>query len=163
ARLAAQNGVRTLQHAEGGGVLYVHPGASREKTLAIADASLDRLGVCQRLNLCLVDRGAAGLAPALMGVFRGRGLEVRGDVDEPIGHEWASDPERVATVTIAWVDGIEQAVAIAETETSGIAAAIVTEDESAAERFLSTYRGTAACWNATTRFLDGFELTGAPE
>jgi glutamate-5-semialdehyde dehydrogenase len=169
ARFAAQNGVRTLQHAEGGGVLYVHPAASREKAVAIADASLDRLGVCQRLNLCLVDRGAAGLLPDLLEVFRVRGLEIRGDVDgalpldEPIGHEWASDMDRIATVTVAWVDGLEQAVEIAETETSGIAAAIVTEDEAAAERFLSSYRGTAACWNATTRFLDGFELTGAPE
>jgi glutamate-5-semialdehyde dehydrogenase len=169
ARLAAQNGVRTLQHAEGGGVLYVHPAASTDKAVALADASLDRLGVCQRLNLCLVDRGAAELVPSLMEVFRARGLEVRGDVDgalpldEPIGHEWASDPERVATITVAWVDGLEQAVEIAETETSGIAAGIVTEDEAAAQRFLSIYRGTAACWNATTRFLDGFELTGAPE
>src|SRR5439155_18199898 len=169
ARFAAQNGVRTLQHAEGGGVLYVHPAASREKAVAIADASLDRLGVCQRLNLCLVDRGAAALLPDLLEVFRVRGLEIRGDVDgalpldEPIGHEWASDTDRIATVTVAWVDGLEQAVEIAETETSGIAAAIVTEDEAAAERFLSSYRGTAACWNATTRFLDGFELTGAPE
>ena len=40
--------------------------------------------------------------------------------------------------------------------------AIVTEDEEAAERFLDGYRGTAAFWNATTRFTDGFELTGAP-
>ena len=34
---------------------------------------------------------------------------------------------------------------------------------SAAERFLDGYRGTAAFWHATTRFTDGFELTGAPE
>ena len=33
----------------------------------------------------------------------------------------------------------------------------------AAEEFLSGYRGTAAFWNAPTRFADGFELTGAPE
>ena len=29
--------------------------------------------------------------------------------------------------------------------------------------FLDGYRGTAAFWHATTRFTDGFELTGAPE
>ena len=33
----------------------------------------------------------------------------------------------------------------------------------AANRFLDGYRGTAAFWRATTRFTDGFELTGAPE
>ena len=42
-------------------------------------------------------------------------------------------------------------------------AAIVTEDETAAQRFLASYRGTAAFWNATTRFTDGFALTGSPE
>src|SRR5256885_1451620 len=63
ARLAAGNGVRTLAHAEGGGVLYVHAEASPERTLAIAAASLDRLGGCNRLNLCLVDRGAAAPVP----------------------------------------------------------------------------------------------------
>ena len=32
-----------------------------------------------------------------------------------------------------------------------------------AERFLERYRGTAAFWQAPTRFTDGFALTGAPE
>jgi glutamate-5-semialdehyde dehydrogenase len=61
------------------------------------------------------------------------------------------------------VDSLEEAVAIANRETSGLAASIVTEDEEAAQRFLSAYRGTAAFWNATTRFTDGFALTGSPE
>ena len=169
ARLAAQSGVRTLAHAEGGGVLYVHAAAAREKALALAEASLDRLGVCNRLNLALVDRDAGTLLEPLLALFRARGLEVRGDVpgaeplDEPLGHEWASDPERVATVTVAIVDGLEEAVAIANAQTSGLAAGIVTEDAGAAGRFLDAYRGTAAFWHAPTRFADGFELTGAPE
>ena len=41
--------------------------------------------------------------------------------------------------------------------------AIVTEDSAAADEFLDGYRGTAAYWNAPTRFTDGFALTGAPE
>jgi glutamate-5-semialdehyde dehydrogenase len=169
ARLAAENGVRTLAHAEGGGVLYVHGSASREKALALAEASLDRLGVCNRLNLALVDREAADVVPALLRLFAGRGLHVRGTVDgaepldAPLGHEWASDPDRVSTVTIAFVDDLDEAVAIANEQTSGLAAGIVAENEEAAERFLDAYRGTAAFWHATTRFTDGFELTGAPE
>jgi glutamate-5-semialdehyde dehydrogenase len=84
-------------------------------------------------------------------------------IDEPIGHEWASDPQRVATVTVAIVDGIEEALSIANDETSGLAATIVAEDEAAARRFLDGYRGTAAFWNAPTRFTDGFRLLGTPE
>ena len=169
ASLAAQNGVRTLAHAEGGGVLYVHEAASPDKALALTEASLDRLGVCNRLNLALVDRGADGLLEPLLELFRAKGLEIRGDVpgaeplDQPLGHEWASDPERVATVTVALVSGLEEAVRIANEQTTALAAGIVTEDAEAAERFLDGYRGTAAFWHAPTRFTDGFELTGAPE
>ena len=168
-RLAAENDVRTLAHAEGGGVLYVHAAADPEKALALADASLDRLGVCNRLNLALLDRDAAELLPQLLDLFAAKGLDVRGDVpgagplDRPLGHEWASDPDRVATVTVALVDGIDDALQIANSETSGLAAGIVTENPQAAERFLEGYRGTAAFWHAPTRFTDGFELTGSPE
>jgi glutamate-5-semialdehyde dehydrogenase len=169
ARLAARNGVRTLAHAEGGGVLYLHRSASREKALALAEASLDRLGVCNRLNLALVDRGAEGLLEPLLELFAARELEVRGDIrgalplDRPVGHEWASDPDRVSTVTVAVVEGLDEALRIANAETSGLAACIVAEDAGAAERFLDGYRGTAAFWHAPTRFADGFELTGSPE
>jgi glutamate-5-semialdehyde dehydrogenase len=168
-RLAAQNDVRTLAHAEGGGVLYVHAAADRDKTVALAEASLDRLGVCNRLNLALVDRGATVLLGPLLDLFATKGLEVRGDLpgaeplDRPVGHEWAGDPNRVATVTVVMVDGIEEALRIANAETSGLAAGIVTEDAGAADRFLDGYRGTAAFWHAPTRFTDGFELTGSPE
>jgi glutamate-5-semialdehyde dehydrogenase len=58
---------------------------------------------------------------------------------------------------------MDDALRIANEETSGLAAGIVTEDEQAATRFLDGYRGTAAFWHAPTRFTDGFELTGAPE
>lgn len=173
-RLAASNGVRTLAHAEGGGVLYVHAAASHERALAIADASLDRLGVCNRLNLALVDRAAAGVLDPLLALFAERQLEVRGTpragevaellpLDVPVGHEWASDSERVATVTVDVVDDLDEALAIANDQTSGLAAGIVTEDAAAAERFLDGYRGTVGFWHAPTRFADGFELTGAPE
>jgi glutamate-5-semialdehyde dehydrogenase len=176
AKLAAEHGVRTLAHAEGGGVLYVHPAAQRERALKMAEAMLDRLGVCNRLNLALVDRGAKELLPELLGVFRDKGVEVRGTeraieaagdgvlpLDRRLGFEWANDPERVATVTLDVVDDLDEAVRLANEETSGLAAGIVTDDGDAAERFLDGYRGTAAFWHATTRFTDGFELTGAPE
>jgi glutamate-5-semialdehyde dehydrogenase len=169
ARLAAENGVRTLAHAEGGGVLYVHGSASLEKALALVDSSLDRLGVCNRLNLLLVDRDASALLDALLAALAERRLELRGDVpgalplDRRLGYEWANDAERVSSVTIALVDDLDEALQVANEETSGLAAAIVAEDEDAAQTFLDGYRGTAAYWHATTRYTDGFELTGAPE
>ena len=175
-KVAAEHGVRTLAHAEGGGVLYIHAAASRERAVAISEATLDRLGVCNRLNLALVDRGAVELLPDLLRVLERAGVEVRGtkrareaagdgvlELDQRLGYEWANDPERVATVTLDVVDDLDEAIRISNEETSGLAAGIVSEDGKAAERFLDGYRGTAAFWHATTRFTDGFELTGAPE
>jgi glutamate-5-semialdehyde dehydrogenase len=159
ARLAAEHGVRTLAHAEGGGVLYVHAAADLEKSRALIGASLDRLGVCNRLNLLLVDRQFP--LDGLLAALTQAGVEPR----EPprLGHEWANDADHVASVTLHVVDSVDEALAVANRETSGLAAAIVTEDEEAATRFLDGYRGTAAFWQAPTRFTDGFALTGAPE
>jgi glutamate-5-semialdehyde dehydrogenase len=159
AREAAAHGVRTLAHAEGGGVLYLHTAADPAKAEALVEASLDRLGVCNRLNLLLVEDGAQ-VPHALLARL---GIVVR---DPPrTGHEWANDPdpERVASITVQVVASLDEAVALANRETSGLAAGIVTEDEEAARRFFDGYRGTTALWNATTRFTDGFALTGSPE
>ena len=127
---------------------------------AIVDASLDRLGVCNRLNLALVDREAAGLAAGSSRRARGAASRWAGRPGQPpscrsrswtsrLGHEWASDAERVSTVTLDIVDDLDEAVRIANTETSALAAGIVAEDAEAAERFFSLYRGTAAFWHAT--------------
>ncbi len=159
ARRAAEHGVRALAHAEGGGVLYAHAAADRAKLEQLVRASLDRLGVCNRLNLALAD--TAALAEAIAAVCAELGIAVE-DVLPP-DREWASEPERVKTITLRRVDGVDEALRAANEETSGLAAAIVTEDADAADRFLDGYRGTAAFWNAPTRFTDGFALLGTPE
>jgi len=165
ARHAAAHGVRTLAHAEGGGVLYIDRSADRARALALVERSLDRLGVCNRLNLLLVAEGEwVGWIDDLVGVLERLG--VRPSLpphDHPLGHEWALDDGAEATVTLATAEGPRDAARIANAETSGLAAAIVAEDRAAAEEFLAAYAGTGAFWNATTRLLDGFALLGAPE
>jgi glutamate-5-semialdehyde dehydrogenase len=152
AREAAQHGVRTLAHAEGGGVLYLHRAADPALAERIVTESLDRLGVCNRLNLLLCDDLSQVPRDALAGFDLVHELR-----------EWANDPERIRTVTVRAVSGVGEAVRMANEETSGLAASIVTEDAAAARLFLDAYRGTAAYWNATTRLTDGFKLTGSPE
>jgi glutamate-5-semialdehyde dehydrogenase len=51
---AARHGVRTLAHADGGGVLYLDRAADPVLAGKLISASLDRLGVCNRLNLLLI-------------------------------------------------------------------------------------------------------------
>jgi glutamate-5-semialdehyde dehydrogenase len=66
-------------------------------------------------------------------------------------------------VTLARADGPRAAAALANDETSGLAAAIVTQDQGAATEFLAAYAGTGAFWNSSTRLLDGFKLFDVPE
>ena len=51
---AARHGVRTMAHADGGAVLYLDAAADPVLSERLIEASLDRLGVCNRLNLLLV-------------------------------------------------------------------------------------------------------------
>ena len=165
ARLATERGVRTLAHAEGGGVLYVGARADTTMALRLIEASLDRLGVCNRLNLLLIDdRVYDSFLPQVLTLFASLGISASLPPHaHPLGYEWANDPERDATVTIGRAGGPGEAANIADSNTSGLAAGIVTEDAGAATAFMDRYRGTGVFWNATTRWLDGFELTAAPE
>ncbi|MDF2979631.1 MAG: gamma-glutamyl phosphate reductase [Actinomycetospora sp.] len=162
---AAQHGVRTLAHADGGGVLYVDRAAPTELARTLVTSSLDRLGVCNRLNLLLVDRHRWDeLVPGLVELLAAHGLRASLPPHEhALGHEWALDDGHEATVTLAPADGPGDAATIANRETSGLAAAIVTADEASARAFLDTYAGTGAFWNATTRLLDGVKLRRVPE
>jgi glutamate-5-semialdehyde dehydrogenase len=165
AREAAVHGVRTLAHAEGGGVLYVHPSAGGALVRELVETSLDRLGVCNRLNLLLVDRAVwDDTLPAVREIAGRLGLTLSlPPHDHPVGHEWATDDARSATLTVAPAGGPDDAAGIANRETSGLAAGIAASDPEAARRFLDAYRGTGAFWNTTTRLLDGFKLLAAPE
>ncbi len=162
---AARHGVRTLAHADGGGVLYVDHAADPVMVTRIVTASLDRLGVCNRLNLLLIH---SGVWPEMLPVVRDalRRLGVAASLpphDHPLGHEWALDAGHEATVTIAEAGGPAEAAEVANAHTSGLAATIVTADPGAAREFLAAYRGTGAFWNVSTRLLDGFKLRGVPE
>jgi glutamate-5-semialdehyde dehydrogenase len=162
---AARHGVRTLAHADGGAVLFVDRAADAAMAEGLVEAGLDRLGVCNRLNLLLVHPARWDeLLPGITRLLSRLGLAASLPPHaHPLGHEWALDAGHEATVTIAPADGPRAAAAIANEQTSGLAAAIVTQDQAAAAEFLAAYAGTGAFWNATTRLLDGFKLLSVPE
>jgi glutamate-5-semialdehyde dehydrogenase len=162
---AARCGVKTLAHADGGGVLYLDRAADPALAQELIAASLDRLGVCNRLNLLLISAAAWDeLWPLAQRALAGRGVTPSlPPHDHALGYEWALSDGREATVTVSPADGPAQAAEIANANTSGLAAAIVTADAAAAAEFLGAYRGTGAFWNVSTRLLDGFKLRGVPE
>src|SRR5699024_11125093 len=102
---AAVNGVRTLAHADGGAVLYIDPAAEQETVRDLITSSLDRLGVCNRLNLLLIHTDIhERIWPLVAETLDAHG--VRPSLpphDHPLGYEWALDDENEATVTVAGV------------------------------------------------------------
>jgi glutamate-5-semialdehyde dehydrogenase len=162
---AALHGVRTLAHADGGAVLYVDQSADASLALRLIERSLDRLGVCNRLNLLLVHKAIWDETVAAVAALADKlGIALSLPPHErPLGHEWALDAGAEATITVAPAADASDAAEIANRETSGLAASIVAADADAARRFLDIYAGTGAFWNATTRLLDGFKLLSVPE
>ncbi|MFF0190212.1 aldehyde dehydrogenase family protein [Streptomyces sp. NPDC005244] len=164
-REAARHGVRTLAHADGGGVLYVARDADEKLVHELVTSSLDRLGVCNRLNLLLIDRAVHDeLLPGILKTLEDLGIAASlPPHTHARGYEWSLDSERAATVTIDAADGPAEAARIANEETSGLAAAIATHDPDTADRFMDAYGGSGVFWNSTTRLLDGFKLLRLPE
>jgi glutamate-5-semialdehyde dehydrogenase len=165
AREAALHGVRTLAHADGGAVIYLDGSADQAMALRLIESSLDRLGVCNRLNLLLVQQDSWDeMVPRVTALARRLGIALSLPPHRhPLGLEWALQAGSEATITVAPAAGAQDAAAIANRETSGLAAAVVAEDAAAAGRFLDAYAGTGAFWNATPRLLDGFKLLSVPE
>ena len=163
---AAAHGVRTLAHADGGGVLFVDARGRPRPRPRAGRAQPRPAGRLQPPQPAAPGRAAVGRAGARDARGCSERLGVRPSLpphDHPLGHEWALDDGHEATVTVAPAADAADAARIANEQTSGIAAAIVTEDPAAAAAFIEAYGGTGAFWNATTRLLDGFELTAAPE
>ncbi len=165
AQVAAGHGVRTLAHADGGGVLYLDADADLTVGLDILRRSLDRLGVCNRLNLLLIhadvyDKALPLVRSALSEMDVAPSLPPH---EHAVGYEWALDPDHEATVTVLPVASAAEAARVSNEETSGLAACIVTTSARTAEAFMAAYAGTGVFWNAPTRLLDGFKLLGVPE
>lgn len=163
--LGAAAGTRVLAHADGGGVLYLDSSAEETVVERLVHDSTDRLGVCNRLNLLLIDRPVyEKLLPVAEKVLRDRGIALSLPPHvHALGHEWALDSGNEAHVTVAPVDGAVDAALTAARETSGLAACVCAADEAVAHRFIDAYTGTGVFWNSPTRLLDGYKLLGLPE
>jgi glutamate-5-semialdehyde dehydrogenase len=165
AQLASQHGVRTLAHADGGGVVFLDASADWDVVSRVITASLDRLGVCNRLNLLLVAEEIwAETVPRVVPVLEALGITASlPPHDHDLGHEWALDDSRQNTVTVAPVSDARAAARAVNHETSGLAASIIAEDQSAIDEFVVACGATAVLVNATPRLVDGYKLLGVPE
>jgi glutamate-5-semialdehyde dehydrogenase len=167
-RVQKEARVPVFAHLEGVCHVYVHEGADLGMARGIlVNAKLRRTGVCGSAETLLVDRAVAGthLRP-LIAALLDAGCAVRGDAETQ-----AADPRVAAAVEADWaaeyldaiiacrvVDGLDAAIAHIERYGSHHTDAIVTADQTAAERFLSEVDSAIVLHNASTQFADGGEF-----
>jgi len=162
--ISKNSSVPVVKHDKGLCHTYIHKDADIEQAVAIAiNAKCQRPGVCNAMETLLVDRAIAQTAlPKLYAAFNQEETQMLGDpeVQEIIEVELATiedyDTEYLANIlSIKVVDGVDDAIAHITTYGSGHSEAILTENYTAAERFLDRVDAACVYVNASTRFTDG--------
>ena len=170
ARLMQESTVPMIKHLDGICHVYIDAKADVDKALAIAfNAKCHRYGTCNTMETLLVSRAIAPtVLPRLVELYATKEVELRADPESLA--ILAGYPHLVAAVEEDWsteylapvlavkvVAGIDEAMDHIEAYSSKHTEAIVTEDYSAAMRFLREVDSASVMVNASTRFADGFE------
>jgi len=167
-RVQSEARVPVFAHLEGVNHVYVDKAAALEMAKEIVlNAKMRRTGVCGAAETLLVDRAAAAthLKP-LVTMLIEAGCEIRGDemtrkADarvKPASEEDWSTEYLDAIITAKVVDGVDGAIAHIERYGSHHTDSIVTEDKTAAEKFLNEVDSAIVLHNASTQFADGGEF-----
>ena len=167
-RVLSEARVPVLAHAEGLCHTYVHAAAEPEMARRIvANAKMRRTGICGATETLLIDAAVApALLPLLVADLRALGCDFRADararaivpdLTPATGADF--DTEWLESIlSVAVVDGVEEAIAHVRRHGSEHTDAIVTQDEVAAQRFIAGIDSAVAMWNASTQFCDGGEF-----
>ncbi|MDE1986021.1 MAG: glutamate-5-semialdehyde dehydrogenase [Alphaproteobacteria bacterium] len=168
ARVQSEARVPVLAHLEGICHVYVHEQADPEKARAIVlNAKMRRTGICGAAETLLIDRSVLkSLGVQILEDLHAAGCEIRGDKDAcavfagaiPASEQDWRTEYLDAIISVKAVNGLEDAIRHIETYGSHHTESIVTEDTSAAERFLWALDSAIVMWNASTQFADGGEF-----
>jgi len=167
-RVQREARVPVFAHLEGVVHVYVDRAADLGKALKLAvNAKMRRTGICGAAETLLVHRAAAPLMlKPLIGALIEAGCAVRGDavaqeadlrVTRASEEDWRTE-YLDAIIAVRVIDSLEAAIDHIETYGSHHTDCIVTEDRSAAERFLSEVDSAIVMHNASTQFADGGEF-----
>ncbi|TFW32534.1 glutamate-5-semialdehyde dehydrogenase [Massilia horti] len=169
-RLMQEATVPMIKHLDGICHVYIDDKADVEKALRIAlNAKTHRYGTCNTMETLLVARDLAPLVlPQLAEMYAAKQVELRADPEshhilqgypylvEAVPEDWST--EYLAPIlSVKVVGGLDEAIDHINTYSSRHTDAIVTEDYSAALRFLREVDSASVMVNASTRFADGFE------
>ncbi len=160
--------IPVLGHAEG--VCHVCVDAAADPAMAVSivlDAKLTYPAACNAVETVLVHQAAvADVMLPLLGTLLEKGVEVRGceetraaahglPVAAATEEDWRTEyGEPVVSVKV--VGSLDEAIAHVNRFGSGHTEAIITNDRTAAERFLAEVDAAGVFHNASTRFADGY-------
>jgi len=147
--------------------VYVDRAADLDKALAIVvNAKTQRTSVCNAAESLLVHADVAdAFLPEVIGALQRADVTVHGDAafaaydgvvpatDDDWGEEYLS-----LDISARVVPDLDEAIAHIRRWSSQHSDAIVTEDQSAARRFVAAVDSAAVLVNASTRFTDGGEF-----
>jgi len=166
-RVAREAKVPVLKHLDGVCHVFVDARADPDKAIRIADnAKTQRYSPCNAMETLLVHADiAARVLPPLCGIYVAKGVELRGcqraralvpAMKAAVEDDWYA--EYLAPIlAVRVVDDLDAAIAHIARYGSQHTDAIVTEDYTAAMRFLREVDSSSVMVNASTRFADGFE------
>jgi glutamate-5-semialdehyde dehydrogenase len=153
------------------GICHVYVDAAADLGMAqeiVLNAKCQRPGVCNAMECLLVHEAvAASFLQKVGSALWANGVEIRGDarVREILGkqvvpateEDWRTEYLDLK-LSAKVVPNLEAAVEHIESYGSHHSDAIVTDDQTAADKFLRQVDSAAVFWNASTRFNDGAEF-----
>jgi glutamate-5-semialdehyde dehydrogenase len=173
-RFVAENAtIPVIKHYTGVCTIYIDKDADpalAEKILV--NAKVQRPSVCNAAeNLFIHAAAAPALLPRLAHALAAHKVELRVDATSRalLAHEHGLKLVQAAEsdfsaeyldliLAVKVVPDLDAAIAAINHYGSGHSDAIVTRDETAAQRFLAGVDSATVYWNASTRFTDGFEF-----
>ena len=167
ARIYEESRIPVVAHLDGVCHTYVHADADLAMAAKVCfNAKMQRPGTCNAMETLLVHAAAAPtFLPGFVQQLTEAGCEVRGcertqkiAVCKPASAEdWTTEYlEKILAVKI--VDSLDEAIDHVNGYGSHHSDAIITENYTAAERFLDAVDSATVYVNASTRFTDGFEF-----
>jgi glutamate-5-semialdehyde dehydrogenase len=167
-RVQKEARVPVFAHLEGVCHVYVDRAADLDMARAIVvNAKMRRVGICGAAETLLIDKAvAASHLKPLVEALQEAGCAVRGDkttqamvpgVTPATDADWPTE-YLDAIIAVKVVDGLDAAIAHIERYGSQHTDAIVTGDQSAADRFLAEVDSAIVLHNASTQFADGGEF-----
>jgi glutamate-5-semialdehyde dehydrogenase len=166
-RVAKESLIPVIKHLDGVCHVYVDKDADLQKALSIADnAKTQRYGTCNTMETLLIHESIAPtFLPEIGKILSEKNIEIRADDASRIHLLNALNAEEsdwyeeylAPILAIKTVSGLDEAIQHISKYGSQHTDAIVTENESAASRFIREVDSSSVMINASTRFADGFE------